>query len=371
MYEKLYKGHKNSIGYWTIAVEENEEGHGVLTISHARAEGAKEVTNTRVIKKGKNLGKSNETTPYEQAVSEAKSKIEKQLDTGYERTPEDIGEFPKNQLGHPLPMLAKHLKNIKNPDFSEAYVQPKFDGHRCLSVRVGDDILMYSKEGHKIPTVSHIEEALKEVMEDGDYLDGELYIHGMTLQKISSLITRQQEDSKLLEYHVYDTVISDKSYRERFMDVYHTEDSTGPLKSVETYKVSSAGEAWRWFEKFVELGYEGAMVRLGVEGYEVGARSSSLLKLKGGEDEEFVVLAVRENDSRELNGIEYRQCSFVFETKEGKEFTAVAPGTLLEKHNYLLNPETAIGKEFTLEFANWTPDGKPFHPIVKRPKEYL
>ena len=52
--------------------------------------------------KGKNIGRSNETTPEEQAVKEAEAKFDKKLKTGYF---EDIEEAKKSRVLKP--MLAK------------------------------------------------------------------------------------------------------------------------------------------------------------------------------------------------------------------------------------------------------------------------
>ena len=69
------KGGKVKI--WSVQVES-----GLITLSHGY-DGGQITTHTKTLTKGKNIGKTNETTPEQQAVLEAKSKVKKQKDKGY------------------------------------------------------------------------------------------------------------------------------------------------------------------------------------------------------------------------------------------------------------------------------------------------
>ena len=76
---------------------------------------------------GKNIGKSNETTPERQAELEAQSKLLKKLDEGYYKTIDEA-----NNETVVLPMLAKDFKEEVHKVSYPVYVQPKYDGMRCL-----------------------------------------------------------------------------------------------------------------------------------------------------------------------------------------------------------------------------------------------
>ena len=70
LYNKTSNG---KIQIWSISVYE-EDSKGVIEIQRGFIDG-KIQTQKQIISKGKNIGKKNETTPYTQALAEAKSII--------------------------------------------------------------------------------------------------------------------------------------------------------------------------------------------------------------------------------------------------------------------------------------------------------
>ena len=61
---------------WSISVDKVSEDHSVVEITHGFVDGKKQV-DSRSVTAGKNIGKKNETTPYEQACLEANSMYNK------------------------------------------------------------------------------------------------------------------------------------------------------------------------------------------------------------------------------------------------------------------------------------------------------
>ena len=94
---------KGKIKEWTISVESNHDGTATIVREHGYT-GAKIQRVEKIVSKGKNIGKANETSPSEQAVSEALSLRQKRLDTGYtEEVPDPethVVELP--MLAHPF-----------------------------------------------------------------------------------------------------------------------------------------------------------------------------------------------------------------------------------------------------------------------------
>ncbi|MGL5565314.1 MAG: hypothetical protein ACRDC4_06230, partial [Plesiomonas sp.] len=66
------KDTKGGIKQWSISVESN-----VITVMHGKLGGKMQTKFT--VCEGKNIGRANETTPWQQAQAEAESKYKKQL----------------------------------------------------------------------------------------------------------------------------------------------------------------------------------------------------------------------------------------------------------------------------------------------------
>lgn len=136
----LYK--KSSTGKtseWTICARHTQDGAD-YNVVHGYVDGKKQSTTVQV-DSGKNIGKKNETSAYEQACAEAESKWKKQLDKGYV---EDCSSVDSVKAERISPMLAysydDHPKKIKWP----CYWQPKLDG--CVS---GDTLIKTKEYGYK------------------------------------------------------------------------------------------------------------------------------------------------------------------------------------------------------------------------------
>ena len=70
---------KGKVKTWQIGVTAEENGTAAIWTMHGQLEGKKQLR-PKPIKIGKNIGKKNETTPYQQAIKEAFSKHKKQID---------------------------------------------------------------------------------------------------------------------------------------------------------------------------------------------------------------------------------------------------------------------------------------------------
>jgi len=119
------KASTGKIKTWKIWVEKNSDGTATIHTDHGYEDG--EIQRAMVkVATGKNIGRSNETTPYEQAVSEAAAKWEKKKDKKYVAKRADL----KKVAEQPLPMLAHDFKKRGKAIEWPAYVQPKLNGIR-------------------------------------------------------------------------------------------------------------------------------------------------------------------------------------------------------------------------------------------------
>jgi DNA ligase 1 len=240
-------------------------------------------------------------------------------------------------------------------------VQPKYDGHRCMITRRNGDMFAYSRKGKSIDTIGHIFEDAYQWMQDGDTIDGELYIHGQSLQAISSLIKRDQPGSRALTFRWYDMDLP-RPYAQRYRtirDLYANVRDTAHIGLAPTGTVTSMSQVWSFFRKCREKGYEGCMLRRSIAGYQANKRSNQLLKVKEREDCEVITIGVRPS-ARGWAILRVR-------TDWGVEFDVAAPGSVDEKTEVLHNYDAKYhGRKLTVEYACLTADQIPFHCVAMR-----
>jgi len=344
----LYKRNDYGISIWRITSRP-----GVLVMEWGAQDGIhqEQVEYVEENESGRSL--------EEQTELRRASRISKKLDKGYVRDPASAKGSGLNQLGFPRPMLAKPYGKVKNLRLDNAYVQYKYDGHRCLIVNDSTHGMMaYSRNGKPITTISHILSSFVD-LPVGVILDGELYVHGTSLQRITSYAKRRQAGTSLLTYMLYDAMLPETFY-ERLVWLHSlTIKPNGAVQIAPTVPVESGSEfIWDGLRAAKSLGYEGLIIRPRGYEYQDGKRSSGLIKVKSREDGEFEVKDVI--SSKDGAGI--LRCV----TANGKQFYVTAPGAVARKAYILRYKKAFIGRFVTVEYANWTDDGKPFHPIATR-----
>jgi len=343
MKKTLYaKDSKEKIRIWKIEVV----GANINT-KHGLMDG-KIVSKTKTITDGKNIGKSNETSPEEQAIAEATSTWQNQKDSGYF---ESINEAETTDIY--LPMLALVFSKRKHDIKYPAYVQPKLDGVRCLVKKINKSTLHFMSRGgkdynvlQKHPMVS----ALLEYMQVGDILDGEIYKHGWSLQKITSMVKKYQPETFELEYWIFDTPIRG-TFEDRFVSMKKSKN----LKFVETHKIASESEVHTYHDKYVQEGYEGVIVRNADGEYKFGERSSDLQKYKEFIDDEFEITGWKVEEQN-INGENYKCIVYICKTKDGATFNCRPKGTLKVREELLKIAKDLVGKQLTVRYQALTDD---------------
>jgi len=344
----LYKFAKSgAIQEWLISTVEFDDHTAEYEVEYGQQGGKKQITAVEV-NEGKNLGKANETSPYEQAVLEAESKWKKQLDKGYAK--DKPKALPKTD-----PMLAQKYSDRASTVKFPCFWQPKLDGARCIASRDGDDIIMLSRRGKIFGSLDHIKKILLGIMEDGDVFDGELYVHGVPFQRVMSWIKRLQPDTAKVVYNVYDVVI-DKPFSERFK-IFCSRigmKGKGVVRTVYTKMLSSHEDVKTILARAEKRGYEGIMLRVGDCTYQCGRRSSELLKVKTFLDQEFEIIGAEENKGRQKG-----QCTFVCKTDTGTTFKVKPMGTDAQRRKYWKDHKSHVGQQLTVRFFEWTTSKPP------------
>ena len=343
---------------WTIEVVGNKYR------THSGQVGGIITTNEWTIVYGKNEGKANATTDSEQCMKEAVAKRTKKLESGYF---ENIKHINKTQYFEP--MLASKWEDSKDKITYPIFSQPKLDGIRCIVTKDG----MFSRNGKPIISAPHIRESLDDLFTKYPDLifDGELYADKFAndFNKIVSLVKKTKptdadlkESKKNIQYWIYDLPSEDDTFEIRSQSLYDLFMEWSYFNAhcinVDTDICQSEKEVMEYYEKYVNDGFEGQMLRLNKE-YE-NKRSKSLMKHKSFVDEEYTILDIVEGEGNRTGTAGY----MVFETAEGKRFKSNVKGTMEETAEMLKNKKKLIGKEATIKYFNLTPDGIPRFPYV-------
>lgn len=271
--------------------------------------------------------------------------------------------------GVPKPMLAKSSNDLSSDIFEKpTYISRKIDGCRCLMYYKDGLILTASRGGkHYNIATAHIRNnpiLLKLFQADPNLiLDGELYKHGWSLQKISGLCRLQErnEECDQLEYWIYD-YISTQPFKERYsilMNLKELFPEDSKIKIVDHKLMSGWLKIKKEHDKYVQEGFEGLCARNPEKEYGVGKRSGLYLwKLKDRQDSEFKIVGVKE-------GLRDEDMCFVLETSEGKQFAAKPACDTSTRLQYLANKNDYIGKIGTCTYFSISKDGIPTQPVFK------
>lgn len=351
-----------------------------IIVSHGIVGG--KITEKVTTAKGKNIGKSNETTPEEQAILEAQSKWNKQVDR------EDY-HWDIDKAGLQLrPMLAlDYLKVPHRVRWDQAVAQPKLDG---LRLTVGNrfvpggyvegefEMLTRKGEVYQVPHLVHpCDLLLREVNKIVDgrclALDGEVYIHGLPLQHIVSRAKKYKKGlTEQLEFHVFDLVIPGMTFGERsgvLEEAYmNYPESLVPIIMVSSNPVSCEDDLKYIHGIYSENGYEGAMIRHIDSQYAIAQRSPDLFKYKEFYDDEFQIVDVWEDK----NG----NAMFTVEAKVGAKLSCddhvvkesytfdVTPKRTHDERKEMLGTKGYyIGQWLTVKYQSLSEDHIPIFPV--------
>lgn len=346
-----------------IPIDNSKIAYAIIRTTYG-AEGGKMQDAEVIIDKGKNIGRSNETTIIQQAILELISKWNHQKSKrGYTENVKEIKKIKiKPMLAHKYPDSSNYL------DFKDTWVQEKYDGIRALAIKESDgEFKLISRNEEPFKGLNAIKHELKTLDIPKDIIiDGELYSRELTFNDIVSLCktkTKIIDDSKI-NYFVFDLInLNDPNmgFTDRYKLLHKLiKKGTNHIKLVPTYQVHSPAEIDKFFHKMVKQKAEGIIIRAGKGIYKINGRSHYLLKYKPKQDAEFKIIDVQQGVGKN-KGL----ATMVLITKEGKEFKAAPSMTDAEKREIYKNKEKYIGKFGTVEFAEYTKDGVPRFPIFK------
>lgn len=307
---------------------------------------------------GKNIGKSNETSDEQQAQNEALAKWEKKVNSGYNEVLTKEKKFFE-------PMLAFELKQYEELLFRvPTFVQPKLDGVRCIL----KDGKLTTRAGKSIVSCPHLEV-------DDFFLDGELYNHDLKsdFNKIISLVRKTKptaedikESEEKIEYWVYDYPEDQRSFSHRYYDSLQFLKLPKGCILVPCVQVYNRRQLDEQHSKFLEMGFEGTMIRMDLGSYE-NKRSKQLLKYKDWQDAEWEIIDVLEGTGNRAG------CAnmLVIKLDSGVICKPTMTGTEEFMRKVWLDKQNVIGKQATIKFFGYTEDGSLRFCTVKHIIGYI
>ena len=324
---------------------------GTFTVEWGQQNGAMQLKTTQC--KSLNVGKSNETTPSEQAEKEARAKWASKVKTGYSedvtapvtvRLPMKVGVWPPK----------KELDEI-------LISTPKFNGVNG-TYRLEKDILnLYSRGGELLPAVPHLEKEVRQVMQlvKSKELNGELYIHGEHLQDITSAVKKPKDLSKELEFCIFDIADSNLPYSERRVLLQRIT-ATIPLGYIQilTGVLCKDYEAIEeHFNRCISLNYEGTVIKTFDNVYKHNIRSSTQWKYKKALDAEYLIRSM----NIDKNGHPVFICSA---GPNLGDFKVKPKGTDEERKQIVKDFDTIYNNQwYKVEYEMLSKDAIPLKPV--------
>lgn len=361
------KDTKNRLRVWTIYNDEKSYWTETGLVD------GKKTTSKPTFCEPKNIGKTNETTAFDQTLLEVEYVVKKKMKKDWFGNVEDAMKSFSFK-----PMLAHKYDPEKTKLEYPIVLQPKLDGIRCIINKDG----AFTRNGERIVTVPHILNDLKPLFESdpSTILDGELYNHDLKddFDKIVSLVKKikptdedLKESEEIVQYWIYDYLNSEIleneiNYQGRFFGgIFYYEIDVDNVNSIQPIPCLKIDEFMNYdldieLDHCIDQGYEGMMIRLN-EPYDQ-KRSKSLLKYKKMMDEEFEIVDILSGKGN-WDGIAKKMVLKLNEIDD--TFEAGLSITMDEGKKMILEKENYIGKQATVVFQNYTPKGKPRFGIVK------
>lgn len=367
------RGKKGQVLTWIIEID----GNKYRTITGA--EDAKKVISEWTVCESKNVGRSNETSPQEQSLTEATSKwqMKKDKEHYFEDVKDiDVKNFVECMLAHGFEDRVKKGK-ISFP----VMVDRKYNGMRQITTVDGP----ISRKGKPILSAPHIPNQLKPLFEEYPdlILDGELYNHELRyrLNDLMSLVRKTKADhitpdllaesERIVRYYVYDGygfdgVTEETPNIERRRKLGELLKKYSYVVVVDHKVANSLEDVYKIFNEYLDDGYEGAIVRVPSAPYE-HSRSYNLLKVKPEDDDEANIIGVDEGTGN------WSGAAFTFKVNWNGHIInpSIKNGSYEDRVEILKNPDNWIGKRVTFVHIGYTgkavegaPKGMPFSPRV-------
>lgn len=364
------------------------------------------------VSRGLNIGRKNATNVFTQALRDALGLYNDKVKRSHVKVVVDVNQqIPQAQIDNNdvaicnttlyPPMLAQDYRTMINkPKITEdsyVFVQPKYNGVRAVATLECSEVdgvktyrsIMYSRGKLLFAGMSYVKRELEPILnqywQSGRplYLDGEIYKHGVKLQKISGDARKESDVDTQYDYMIYDCFIPSEPqliyearnqilkeiFSPEFAEMFLAQHPLMYCKYVETYKITDMSEAENLFQRFLRDEFEGAMIRVNAN-YRYSYNdyhSNVLIKMKPTIDSEYKITKWDTGRKGKAAQALMLEC----ETADGKKFNvtpaeeipirnALAKKMAEREPNGLTHFENHWeGKMLVVTYDELSKDGKP------------
>lgn len=304
-----------------------------------------------------------------------------------------LPDYRTSADGSLLPMLAKVYNNVNNRLFNKVpyYLgQWKINGLRCfISAYVNNGNLFksiglkfQSREGTYWHSLTYLEDYLLSVLDqklldkmiDENYiLDGEIYLPGHTVNEIDHFVKNPNcVENKLLQYWCYDIAIEDTTQNERmnfllfrqarYVKTFSSKEAhlnnNERLVVLPNLEINDDGAAVRCRDAYIELGFEGLILRKPDAEYQYGKRNQTMIKFKKSTDGKFTIIDIYSE------GIKRKDIPLFLCKNDVNDntFECHVGGSQEYQSSVLHNKHAYIGKQMYVEYGERSGVNQlPFH----------
>lgn len=282
-----------------------------------------------------------------------------------------------NSAGFDIPvfdvMLATDGHKCKKLDEVLAggvHVSPKLDGYRCVAIKTGDHVGLYSRNGTYYDNFPAIVELLSKF--PGDFvLDGEIMSDDFQAMQKSAFASKRGTTVGDVEYHVFGMIPAEEWDSEEFtsttservaiLDEWFKKKNYKGLVKVDQTLVHSLEEINALESEYIERGYEGAMALPDIPYYK-GRKANSLMKFKRMESMDVKVLDMYEGTGKyegKLGGLTVLQ--------DNGEVCDVGSGFTDEDREWMWkNKAEVVDRTAEIQYQEMTKDAVMRFPIFLR-----
>ena len=303
-----------------------------------------------------------------------------------------LPKYSTTSEGFVLPMLAKVLDDNKPFEKYGMFIgQYKINGLRCIIGAKSNPMDMFnniyltyhSRTGEdwtaKMSWMDEIiiqkldKNLIDAMIEEGVCLDGELYLPGYSVNDINSFVKNTNlKQHYLLQYWCYDLCYENMTATHRmqlkskwcsaayWINIKTKEEhlnNKNPFVLLSNYFISNYDEAITARNKYIDLGFEGLIIRNPNSEYQFGKRNQAMFKFKKIDDGKFVIVDIKSEHKRKDLPL------FVLRNDINEELFECSINKPQDiQREILINKEKYVGKYMFVEYRERSGVAQvPFH----------